>query len=157
MTTQHISGEFPMNPKKKIALIAHDLKKKDMVEWAKYNRDTLAEHEIFATGTTGILLEKELDVPVTKLKSGPLGGDQQIGSRISEGVIDMLIFFWDPMGQMPHDPDVKALLRIAVVWNIPVACNRATADYLVSSPLLKSTYERSNPDYGSYERRSINI
>ena len=157
MTTQDISGEFPLNPKKKIALIAHDLKKKDMVEWAKYNRRTLAEHEIFATGTTGILLEKELDMPVTKLKSGPLGGDQQIGSRISEGVIDMLIFFWDPMGQMPHDPDVKALLRIAVVWNIPVACNRATADYLVSSPLLKSTYERSNPDYGSYEQRNISI
>lgn len=144
-------------PRKKIAMVAHDLKKKDLAEWALYNRDTLAAHDICATGTTGLLLERVLNIPVTKLKSGPLGGDQQIGARISEGDIDILIFFWDPMEQQPHDPDVKALLRIAVVWNVPIACNRATADFLVSSPLLTNSYQKSRPDYGNYEQRIISI
>lgn len=141
--------------KKRIALVAHDFKKKDLIEWAKYNRDTLASHDLYATGTTGALLERELDIPVTKLKSGPLGGDQQIGAKISEGEIDFLIFFWDPMAQQPHDPDVKALLRIAMVWNIPVACNRVSADFLVSSPLMREPYIRTNPNYEDYEGRSL--
>ena len=141
--------------KKRIALVAHDCKKKDLIEWAKFNRETLVEHDITATGTTGAMLEKELDIPVMKLKSGPLGGDQQIGARISEGLIDFLIFFWDPMEQQPHDPDVKALLRIAMVWNIPVACNRATADFLVSSPLMKDMYQKVEPNYDNYEKRIV--
>ena len=141
--------------KKRIALVAHDYKKKDLIEWARYNRDTLAAHDLYATGTTGALLERELDVAVTKLKSGPLGGDQQIGAKISEGEIDFLIFFWDPMAQQPHDPDVKALLRIAIVWNIPVACNRVSADFLVSSPLMREPFTRSCPNYEEYEGRSV--
>lgn len=143
--------------RKKIALVAHDFKKKDLLEWAKYNRETLISHEIFATGTTGALIEQTLNVPVTKLKSGPLGGDQQIGAKISEGEIDFLIFFWDPMTQMPHDPDVKALLRIAMVWNIPVACNRVTADYVISSPLMKETSQRMVPDYEGYLARNVEV
>ncbi len=144
-----------LSERKRIALVAHDFKKKDLIEWAKFNRETLAQHNIVATGTTGMLLENELQVPITKLKSGPLGGDQQIGARISEGVIDFLIFFWDPMEQQPHDPDVKALLRIAMVWNIPVACNRTTADFLVSSPLMTTSYSKVEPNYEHYEKRNI--
>ncbi len=140
--------------KKRIALVAHDNKKEDLMEWAKYNKDFLVQHELCATGTTGSLLEKTLDTDVLKLQSGPLGGDQQIGAKIAEGVIDMIIFFWDPMEPQPHDPDVKALLRLAVVWNVPVACNRATADFVISSPLMKSpTYERTLPDFGAYQSR----
>ena len=139
--------------RKRIALVAHDNKKQDLMEWARYNRDLLVQHDLFATGTTGRLLGEMLDAPVVCLQSGPLGGDQQIGARIAEGGIDLLIFFWDPLSPHPHDPDVKALLRIAVVWNIPVACDRATADYLISSPLMTEPYERQLPDYAHYIER----
>jgi methylglyoxal synthase len=140
-------------PRKRIALVAHDNKKRDLLEWARFNRDLLAHHELFATGTTGAFLEEALQTPVVKLQSGPLGGDQQIGAKIAEGTIDFVIFFWDPLEPQPHDPDVKALLRIAVVWNIPVACNRASADFMISSPLMSSSYERALPDYESYRKR----
>jgi len=141
--------------KKNIALIAHDSKKRDLLEWAHFNRENLAGHELYATGTTGALLERELGFPVHKLQSGPLGGDLQIGAMIAEGMVDLIIFFWDPLEAQPHDPDVKALLRIAVVWNIPVACNRASADYIFSSPLMTEVYERILPDYGEYTRRQV--
>jgi len=121
---------------KRIALIAHDNCKKDLLEWARFNRGTLARHDLFATGTTGSLLVRELEVPVTRFLSGPLGGDQQVGAAIAEGRIDFVVFFWDPLEPHSHDVDVKALLRIAVVYNVPIACNRATADYMLSSPLL---------------------
>jgi methylglyoxal synthase len=147
--------ELKLGRQKKIALVAHDNKKKDLLEWARWNRVTLAKHTIYATGTTGRILEQELGFPVIKLQSGPLGGDQQLGARISEGDIDVLIFFWDPLEPQPHDPDVKALLRIAVVWNIPVACNRATADFMISSPLMTSEYEREMPVYDTYIDRVI--
>ena len=142
---------------KKIALVAHDNKKRDLLEWAKYNRGTLGLHTIFATGTTGETLERELGLKITKLQSGPLGGDQQVGARIVSGEIDFLIFFWDPLEPQPHDPDVKALLRMAVVWNIPIACNRATADFMISSPLMVGEYDRLVPDYDVYRRRPINL
>ena len=135
--------------RRRIALVAHDSKKRELLEWARFNRDLLAEHELFATGTTGRLLEKELDLEVECFQSGPLGGDQQIGARIAEGGIDCLVFFWDPLEPQPHDPDVKALLRIAVVWNVPVACNRASADFIVSSPLMQAGYERQLPVYAA--------
>ena len=141
--------------KKRIALVAHDNKKRDLLEWAKFNRDLLAEHKLYATGTTGNILEQELDITINKLQSGPLGGDQQIGAKISEGDIDFLIFFWDPLEPQPHDPDVKALLRIAVVWNIPVACNRASADFIISSPLVSEEYQRLVQDYEGYRSRTI--
>lgn len=144
-----------MSKKKRIALIAHDNKKQDLIEWAKYNRGNLNDHEIYATGTTGKLLEEELNFKINKLKSGPLGGDQQVGAKISENAIDILIFFWDPLEPQPHDPDVKALLRIAVVWNIPIACNRASADFIFSSPLMKEGYPRIIQDYNDYLNREI--
>lgn len=139
--------------KKKIALIAHDNKKEDMMEWAKYNIGTLRQHTLYATGTTGRLLEKELGLEIDILESGPLGGDLQIGACIARGEIDFLIFFWDPLAQLPHDPDVKALLRVAAVWNIPIACNRASADFIISSPLMCQEYQRILPDYDSYRKR----
>ena len=139
-----------MAEEKTIAIVAHDNKKQDLLAWAKYNREALSGHRVVATGTTGALLETELNFPVSRVLSGPLGGDQQIGAKISEGQIDVLIFFWDPLEPHPHDPDVKALLRIAVVWNIPIACNRASADFLISSSLMPSQYERLVPDYGGY-------
>lgn len=144
-----------MGPTKKIALVAHDHKKKDLVEWARFNREKLAQHTVYSTGTTGKLLEQELDIQVTKLQSGPLGGDQQIGGKIADGDIDFMIFFWDPLEPQPHDPDVKALLRIAVVWNIPIACNRASADFMISSPLMNGHYDRLVPDYNAYRTRKI--
>jgi methylglyoxal synthase len=137
-----------------IALIAHDNKKADIAEWARFNRAGLAQHDLVATGTTGQLLTAELDLPVTCLRSGPLGGDQQIGARIADGAIDILIFFWDPLEPHPHDPDVKALLRLAVAWNIPVACNRASADFVISSPLFARRYDRLQPDFAGYSDRS---
>ncbi len=144
-----------MQHDKKIALVAHDNKKRDLVEWARFNRDLLAQHEVFATGTTGEVLERELGFPIAKLQSGPLGGDQQIGAKIVDGEVDFLIFFWDPLEPMPHDPDVKALLRMAVVWNIPIACNRASADFMISSPLMEGEYDRLVPDYEGYRTRAI--
>ncbi len=144
-----------MEPNKKIALVAHDNKKRDLIEWSKFNRDLLAHHKVYATGTTGALLERELGFKVHRLESGPLGGDQQIGSKIVEGEIDFLIFFWDPLEPQPHDPDVKALLRMAVVWNIPIACDRSSADFIISSPLMDSTYERLVPDYSGYRNRKL--
>jgi len=152
-----IQKKIPMERDKKIALVAHDNKKPDLVEWAQYNRDLLAHHKVYATGTTGTLLEKELGIDIIKLRSGPLGGDQQIGARIADGVIDFLIFFWDPLEPMPHDPDVKALLRMAVVWNIPIACNRASADFMISSPLMDGEYNRLVPDYEDYPKRNLNL
>lgn len=146
-----------VTPRKRIALVAHDHRKADLLEWAQYNRDLLANHELMATGTTGALLEEVLNIPVVKLQSGPLGGDQQVGARIAEGTVDLIIFFWDPLQPQPHDPDVKALLRIAVVWNIPAACNRASADYMISSPLLTSEYERQLPEYGDYQNRVVRV
>ena len=135
-------GMQAMGRHKHIALIAHDNRKQDLVEWARFNRELLAEHTLSATGATGALLAGELDLDIVRFHSGPLGGDQQIGAKIAEGDLDLLIFFWDPLEPHPHDVDVKALLRIAVVYNIPVACNRASADFMISSPLLSEPYER---------------
>lgn len=146
-----------MSERKRIALVAHDNKKPDMVEWAAYNRHVLVEHELCATGTTGNILEHELALPVTKLRSGPLGGDQQIGAKIAEGAVDVLVFFWDPLEAQPHDPDVKALLRMAVVWNIPIACNRSTADYLISSPLMSGSYRHAVPDHATHTSRRLPV
>jgi len=131
-----------MAERKRIALIAHDNRKLDLLDWARFNRGTLAEHDLYATGTTGALIEAELGIPVTRFLSGPLGGDQQVGAAVAEGRLDFVMFFWDPLEPQPHDVDVKALLRIAVVYNTPIACNRATADFVLSSPLMTRTYER---------------
>jgi len=131
-----------MASRKRIALIAHDNCKSDLLAWATFNRDTLARHELYATGTTGSLLGRELGLDITRFLSGQLGGDQQVGAGIVEGRVDFVIFFWDPLEPHPHDVDVKALLRIAVVHNVPIACNRATADFLLSSPLMNSASER---------------
>src|SRR5512143_4094545 len=147
--------KITMEQDKKIALVAHDNKKRDLLEWAKFNRDLLAHHKVYATGTTGTLLEQTLNFKINKLKSGPLGGDQQIGAKIADDEIDFLIFFWDPLEPQPHDPDVKALLRMAVVWNIPIACNRASADFMISSPLMDGDYDRLVPDYDIYRSRKI--
>jgi len=141
--------------RKRIALVAHDNKKKDLIEWARHNAVILARHELIATGTTGKLLEEMLDRPVKKVLSGPLGGDQQIGAMIAEGKIDVLIFFWDPMEAQPHDSDVKALLRLGVAWNILLACDRATADFLLTSPLMQEEYETIVPDYAGYLNRKV--
>lgn len=141
---------------KKIALIAHDNKKRDLLEWAKYNRDLLAEHKIFATGKTGAILEEQPGFSIHKLQRGQLGGDQQIGAKIISNEIDFLIFFWDPLEPQPHDPVVRALLRVAVVWNIPIACNRASADLMISSPLMDGEYHRLVPDYDEHGTSKIN-
>jgi methylglyoxal synthase len=133
----------------RIALVAHDNKKWDLVEWARANRELLSHHELIATSSTGAVLEAEIGLPIHRLHSGPLGGDLQLGAKIAEGEIDLLLFFWDPLEPQPHDPDVKALLRIAVVWNIPAACNRATADFLITSPLFDGDYHRTVPEYST--------
>ena len=150
MTTSRI-----LSTRKRIALVAHDHKKKDLLEWAEFNKAVLARHELIATGTTGKLLEETLDRPVKQVLSGPLGGDQQIGAMIATGEIDVLIFFWDPMEAQPHDPDVKALLRLAVVWNIPAASNRTSSDFFIISPLMHEAYEAVIPDYSGYLKRKL--
>ncbi len=142
-------NRIPMRRKKRIVLIAHDNRKPDLLEWAKWNKKLLSEHELYGTGTTGGILANELGLDVYRFKSGPLGGDQQVGSKISDGEMDLMIFFWDPMSAQPHDVDVKALLRLAVVYNIPVACNRSSADFMISSPLLDKEYERRIDDFAA--------
>lgn len=146
-----------MEKRKNIAMIAHDNRKADLLEWARYNQKTLAKHNLYATGTTGGILARELQLDIALLRSGPMGGDLQVGAKIAESDIDFVIFFWDPLESQPHDVDVKALLRIAVVYNVPVACNRSTADFLISSPLMESTYERQLIDYEGrvYAQRTI--
>jgi methylglyoxal synthase len=155
-----------MKTRKNVALVAHDNRKKDLVEWVEWNSAILAGHKLTCTGTTGAHVEKALrskiaakNMPegfeILKLRSGPLGGDQQLGAMIAEGKIDVVIFFWDPMEPHPHDVDVKALLRIAVLYNIPMACNRSSADFLISSPLLGQDYKAVAYDYSSYLNREI--
>jgi methylglyoxal synthase len=142
--------------KKHIALVAHDHRKADLLDWVATNKETLAQHHLYATGTTGKMIEDNLHLPITKFFSGPLGGDQQIGSLIAEGKIDMLIFYWDPMNAQPHDTDVKALQRLSVTWNILLACDRTTADFIISSPFMDSEYQRIMPDYTDYLSRDVN-
>ncbi len=154
-----------MKKTKRIALVAHDNRKHDLLEWAEWNRDILMNHELICTGTTGRLIEEGLGkdpktgkttkIKITLLKSGPLGGDQQLGAMIAEGKIDILIFLWDPMEPQPHDVDVKALLRIAVLYNVPTACTRSTADFMISSPLLEQEYQPEVVDYTSYIHRTL--
>jgi methylglyoxal synthase len=145
----------PVSEQKGIALVAHDSKKRALAEWAHFNKELLRSHRLYATGTTGAILEQTLGIDIMKLNSGPLGGDQQLGAKIVEGEIDLVIFFWDPLQAQPHDPDVKALLRVAVVWNIPIACNRSSADMMISSPLMQEAYQREVPDYTNYQQRPI--
>jgi methylglyoxal synthase len=144
-STEMINIESPAN--KRIALVAHDNMKREMLEWAAEHKDELSRHTLIATGSTGKLIADSTGLPIERMRSGPLGGDQQIGARISDGSIDVLLFFWDPLEPQPHDPDIRALLRIAVVWNIPVACNRASADFILSSPLIGAAYQRRVPKY----------
>jgi methylglyoxal synthase len=141
--------------KKRIALVAHDNKKADLVDWAIFNKTVLTKHDLIATGTTGKLIEEKLGQPVKRILSGPLGGDKQLGAMIAEGKVDVLIFFWDPMEAQPHDSDVKALLRLGVAWNILLACDRATADFILTSPLMHQDYETQIPDYSSYLNRKV--
>lgn len=140
MTTVHSPA------RKRIALVAHDNMKDDLLEWALEHRELLGRHELLGTGTTGRMVVERTGLPVERLRSGPLGGDQQIGGRIADGQVDVLVFFWDPLEPQPHDPDIKALLRIAAVWNIPVACNRASADFIITSPLIDEGYDRRVPE-----------
>jgi methylglyoxal synthase len=146
-TSEHRNPEHSERDQMRIALVAHDNKKPDLLEWARSNVDILSSNRLWATGTTGQMLADSLGLSITRLRSGPLGGDQQIGAMIADGRIDMLVFFWDPLEPQPHDPDVRALLRIAIVWNIPIASNRATADFLMSSSLLTGAYRPAAPVY----------
>jgi methylglyoxal synthase len=148
-------NKIKMNVRKNIALIAHDNRKKDLLEWTAFNKELLRNHDLFATGTTGQIISKETGLNISRFQSGPLGGDQQVGAKITEGKLDFLIFFWDPLLPQPHDPDVKALLRIAVVWNIPIACNRASADFMISSHLMSEEYERLLIDYESRRKEFL--
>lgn len=150
-----MSVKTKMNKQKKIALVAHDKRKKDLLSWCEKNRELLSTHFLFGTGTTGSMVAKETNLPVATFRSGPLGGDQQIGSRIIEGDIDFIVFFWDPLEAQPHDPDVKALLRIAVLYDVPVAMNVATADFVFTSPLMAEEYEREIIDYGNRIQREF--
>ena len=143
-----------MNQRKRIVMIAHDNRKLDMLEWARDHYEVLRHHELHATGTTGGIIAEDLGLDVHRFLSGPLGGDQQVGAALAEGRLDVVIFFWDPLEPQPHDPDVKALLRMAVVWNIPIACNRSTADFMISSPLMEAEYDRLVPDYDAYRSRN---
>ena len=152
-TLDHNVQQMPS--RRRIALIAHDHKKADLLAWARYNKADLSRHALVATGTTGTMIETEIGLPVTCVKSGPLGGDLQIGAQIADGEIDLLVFFWDPLEPQPHDPDVKALLRVAVVYNVPIACNRASADFIISSPLMTQRYDRLEPDYSEQSQRSF--
>jgi methylglyoxal synthase len=135
-----------IQPQKRIALVAHDKRKEELLQWAMQNKEALAPHQLVATGTTGTLIEKQLDLPVEKLLTGPLGGDQQLGAMIAEGKMDLVVFFWDPLEAQPHDSDVKALIRLAVAWNIIIACNTTTADFVMASPLMQDVYEAETPD-----------
>ncbi|UJR28253.1 hypothetical protein I4U23_009503 [Adineta vaga] len=155
MTSEEQSQSFEIGQRKRIALVAHDNKKQELIEWVKRNRDQLLKHELHATGTTGSLIESVLQIPVIRYKSGPLGGDQQLGAKIAEQCIDMLIFLSDPLEAHPHDSDVRALTRLASVWNIPMACNISTADFLLTSPYMASTYQRIVPSFEAYLKRNI--
>lgn len=146
-----------MKEKKHIALVAHDHRKPDLLDWAEYNREILADHNLYGTGTTGSMISERLQLPVFTFKSGPLGGDLQIGTAIIENKIDMMIFFWDPLLAQPHDVDVKALQRISVVYNIPLACNRSTADFLITSPLMETKYERFIVDYSQRFKKEFDV
>src|SRR5699024_3268362 len=140
---------------KRIALVAHDNKKQELIEWAKHNKETLGRNELYGTGTTGRLIQEATGLFVNKLKSGPMGGDLQLGSMIADNKIGVVIFFWDPMEAQPHDPDIRALLRMCVVWNIPIANNRSTADFIITSPLFNQEYELKMTDYSKYIQRKV--
>ena len=144
-----------MKKRKRIALVAHDQRKEDLLTWVKYNVDLLSRHELYATGTTGNIISEKCSIDIHRLKSGPLGGDQQLGAMIANGELDILIFLWDPMTTQPHDVDVKALLRMSVLYNLPVACNRSTADFLISSSLFNEEYEPVMKDYRKYLKRTV--
>jgi methylglyoxal synthase len=156
-----------MEKTKTIALVAHDNRKRDLKEWVEFNYRTLVPHNLVCTGTTGRMVEEAIErkskqdgiakqeLKITKLKSGPLGGDLQLGGMIAEGKVDFVIFFWDPMEPFPHDVDVKALLRVAVLYNVPIACNRSTADFMISSPLMNEPYQRVIKDYSDYVNRKL--
>jgi methylglyoxal synthase len=146
---------IPMREQKHVVLIAHDSRKEDLLSWVEYNRPVLQAHHLFGTGTTGALVAARTGLSVTRFRSGPLGGDQQVGAKIAEGDLDVLIFFWDPLEPQPHDPDVKALLRLAVLYNIPTACNRSTADFLVAAPLFHEPYERLVDDHAAARQKFL--